>query len=215
MVILFTAFRTGKGNFIKQVYTYFALPPTLLSIWLPEIENVEHTYGLLTFFGVHSYFFRALETMGLNSLVPTVYNDVYNHILNAEIFKNVGYGVGNAFVSPIYYFFIDGGYPFVCMASYFFGLLVSSFYRKFEEKIINIKGFVVYALTTYGIFLTFMRIQTCIPAYIISFVFAYFILSDNINIQCKNEKICNCIVLNWKCNMKMLSETVCEKLTVL
>lgn len=190
LVIFFTIFRTGKGNFIKQVYTYFALPPTLLSIWIPEIENVEHTYGLLTFFGVHSYFFRVFETVGLNSLVPTIYNDVYNHILNAEIFKNVGYGVGNAFVSPIYYFFIDGGYLFVCIASYFFGLLVSSFYKKFEEDI-NIKKFVMYALIMYGVFLTFIRIQTAIPSYIISFILIYLIFDNNLKTKLmhKNKNV--------------------------
>lgn len=180
MVVLYTIIRTGRGNFIKQVYTYFALPPTLLSIWLPEIENVEHTYGLLTTFGIHSYFFRILETIGLNNLVPTIYNETYNHILNAEIFKSTGYGVGNAFVTPIYYFMIDGGYPFVCIASYVFGLIVSTLYKKFEEKI-NMKNFVIYALVVYGIFLTFMRIQTCIPSYIISFILAYLILDEKIN----------------------------------
>ena len=175
LVVALTIFRTGKGNFIKQVYTYFALPPTLLSIWLPQIKEVEHTYGLLSFFGVHSYFFRTLETIGLSNLVPNIYNDVYTHILNAENFKNVGYGVGNAFVSPIYYFMIDGGYVFVCIASYFFGLLVSNLYRKLNENI-NMKKFVIYCLITYGVFLTFIRIQTAIPAYIISFIITYLIL---------------------------------------
>ena len=180
LVVGFTIFRTGKGNFIKQVYTYFALPPTLLSVWLPQIKEVEHTYGLLTFFGVHSYFFRVLETIGLNSLVPNIYNETYTHILNAEIFKDVGYGVGNAFVSPIYYFMIDGGYIFVCLASYLFGVIVAKYYNKLANSTINIKDFVIYALITYGVFLTFMRIQTCIPAYIISFIFANLMLKNSI-----------------------------------
>ena len=169
-------FRTEKGFFI-EVYTYFALPPTLLSLWLPQIKNVEYTYGLLSFFGIHSYFFRILETIGLGALVPEIYNNAYDHILNAEIFKNTGYGVGNAFVSPIYYFMIDGGYLFVCIASYFFGVIVSNLYNKFEENI-NIKTFVIYSLIMYGVFLTFIRIQTSIPSYIISFLFIYLIFGN-------------------------------------
>lgn len=184
IVILFTIIRTGLGNFIKQTYTYFALPPTLLSEWLPEIKNIPHTYGMTTFFGLHSYFFRILDTIGLDCLVPQIYYDTYNYILNAEIFKNVGYGVANAFVTPIYYFYIDGGYLFTCIASFLFGYIVSREYDKFEKNI-NIRSFTIYALIMYGIFVSFMRIQTAIPAYIISFILAGFVLKktkkSNIN----------------------------------
>ena len=169
-IIGYTVLRTGFGNIIKQIYTYFALPPTLLSEWLPEIENVNHTFGMTTFFGMHSYFFRVLDTIGLSNLVPPIYNDTYLYITDAEIFKQVGYGVGNAFVTPIYYFYIDGGYIFVCLASMFFGFLVSGVFEKFEKNI-NIKSFAIYALVTYGVFVSFMRIQTAIPAYIIAFIF--------------------------------------------
>lgn len=179
IVILYTSFRTS-ASFVKQVYTYFALPPTLLSIWLPLIKDVNPLYGLLTFFGGHSYFFRVFETLGLNSFVPGIYDAAYQHILNAEIFKNVGYGVANAFVTPIYYFIIDGGYPFVCLASMFFGFITSYFFIKFKNNI-NIKSFVFYVLMMYGVFLTFIRIQTCIPTYWISFIIAAYLLKTEKN----------------------------------
>ena len=171
---LCTIFRVGIENIIKQVYTYFALPPTLLSIWLPDIKQVEYTYGMTTFFGIHSYFFRVLETVGLESMVPQIYNEAYRHILNAEIFKDVGYGVANAFVTPIYYFFIDGGYPFVCIFSFVFGYILSYIYDRIKKDI-NIRSFVIYTLVTYGMFLTFIRIQTAVPAYFISLAFSFFI----------------------------------------
>lgn len=176
-VALYTIFRTGIGNIIKQVYTYFALPPTLLSIWLPNLKNIDYTYGMTTFFGLHSYFFRVFDTIGLDFLIPNIYNQAYTHILNAEIFKTVGYGIGNAFVTPIYYFMVDGGYIFVCIASLFFGYFVDSLHNKFEENI-NARTFVVYTLIMYGTFLTFIRIQTAIPAYIISFIFTFIVLRE-------------------------------------
>ena len=185
ITFVYTTIRTGKGNFVKQVYTYFALPPTLLSEWLPNIKNIEHTYGMTTFFGVHSYFFRVLDTMGVDFLVPQVYNYSYINILNAELFKDVGYGVANAFVTPIYYFIIDGGYAFVIIASFLFGYIISNSYKKFETNI-NVKSFTIYALITYGIFLTFIRVQTAIPSYIISFVFANFLLKTSLQEDCKN-----------------------------
>lgn len=168
-MVLYTVLRAGKGNVFKQVYTYFALPPTLLSLWLPEMKVAEHTYGLLTTFGLHSYLFRGLEFVGLKSMVPSIYNTSYQYILNAEVFKNVGFGVGNAFVTPIYYFFLDGGYPFVCIASLIFGAIVSKQYRRIEKNM-NAKSFSYYYLIMYGVFVTFMRIQTCIPSFVIAFI---------------------------------------------
>ena len=175
VVVLFTNIRTGAGNFIRQTYTYFALPPTLLSVWLTEIKTVRPLFGLLTFFGLHSYFFRGFQTLHLNFLVPEVYQVTFDQVLNAEVFRNTGYGVGNAFVTPVYYFFIDGGYLFVCIASMFFGICVARFFKRFIVKI-NIKTFTYYALVMFGVLLSMMRIQTCIPAYWISFLFASILL---------------------------------------
>ena len=114
-----TALRTGKGNFFKQIYKYFAISPSLLTVWLPTIKEAKPTFGLLTFFGIHTYFFRLLEMLGLNFLVPSIYEQANIHMLNAEKFKDIGFGIANAFVTPIYYFMIDGGYIFVCLASLF------------------------------------------------------------------------------------------------
>lgn len=183
-VVGYTVIRNGIGTFTKEVYTYFALPPTLLSEWLPTLKESENTFGLLTTFGIHSYFFRALQFVGLDWLVPQIYNNAYQYILNAEIFKNVGYGIANAFVTPIYYFFLDGGYPFVCIASFVFGYLVMAVCRK-TEKNINIKSFTIYTLMMYGVFLSFTRIQTIVPSYIISFIFVWIILRT---IKEKEEK---------------------------
>lgn len=173
IVIGFTSIRTNM-SFLKQVYKYFALPPTLLSIWLPKINTVKHTCGLLTFFGVHSYIFRAFDILHLNFLIPNIYNETYAHLLNAEKFLETGMGVANAFVTPLYYFYIDGGYIFVCLASLIFGLIVSFSYEQICKKI-ETRNFIIYLLIVYGIFVSFMRIQTAIPTYIISFILTFLI----------------------------------------
>ena len=178
LVVGNTVLRAGVNNVLKQIYTYFALPPTLLSEWLPEIKNINHTFGLTTFFGIYSYFFRVLDVIGLGNFVPQIYNDIYTYITNAEIFRQVGYGVGNAFVTPIYYFYIDGGAVFVCFASLLFGYLVSEIYERTQLNI-NIKSFVIYALVTYGVFITFIRIQTVIPTYILSFIYIFILFKKN------------------------------------
>lgn len=177
IVILYTTLRTGKGNFFRQFYKYFSIPPTLLSLWLENIKNIPHTYGLLTTFGIHSYIFRGLKIVGLNFLVPDIYDKLYTYITNAEKFLNVGIGNANAFVTPIYYFYIDGGYIFTIIASTIFGILISRQYEKLQKNI-NIKNFIIYALIMYGIFTSFMRVQTVIPTYIISFLMVNLLVKE-------------------------------------
>lgn len=169
-----TIARTGIGNLFKQFYTYFALPPTLLSLWLPTLQNTPHTFGLLTTFGIHSYLFRMLGTLGLNALVPPIFNTAFSAMLNAETFLPVGYGIANAFVTPVYYFYIDGGVIFTILASFIFGLIVTITTRKINHNI-NARNFLVYMLIMYGVFVSFMRIQTVIPNYIISFLLVFWI----------------------------------------
>ena len=83
MVASLSALRNGFGSFIRECYRYFAMSPTLLSEWLPEIMNTEHTYGFLTFFGLHGYFFRGLSFIGLDFLVPKLYDISFNANLDS------------------------------------------------------------------------------------------------------------------------------------
>jgi len=186
MVVVNTSIRAGMENLFRQIYTYFALPPTLLSIWLEQIKNMPNTYGLLTTFGFHSYFFRGLSVVGLNELVPQVYNISYDYIIGAEKFMNIGSGVGNAFVTPIYYFYLDGGIFFIIIASFIFGACTAITYKKIIRQV-NLKSFCNYCLIIYGVFISFMRIQTAIPSYIISFILVSILFNSNIKIRGKSH----------------------------
>lgn len=177
MVVGFTTLRTGIGNVTKQTYTYFAVPPTLLTKWMPKIEDSQKTYGMTTFFGAHSYVFRTLKTMGAEQAVPELYEESFNHILDAEKFQKVGYGVANAFVTPAYYFMIDGGYPFLCIVSLLFGLLCAFVFWKFMNRK-SALIFVIYILMMYGVLLSFSRIQTTSPAYILAFIYAWLLFYE-------------------------------------
>lgn len=102
------------------------------------------------------------------------------------IFLNIGSGVGNAFVTPIYYFYLDGGIMFVILASFIFGIITSIAYKK-TIRAINLKSFCNYCLIVYGVFISFMRIQTAIPSYIISFIFVSVLFNNNIRIRGKSN----------------------------
>lgn len=175
MIVFFTIIRTGFGNVFKQIYTYFALPPTLLDSWLPTIAETPNTFGLLTFYGFFGYPLRLLGMLGLPT--PALFATATTSMLNAEKFVNVGYGVANAFVSPVYYFMIDGGIPFLILSSIFFGFIVTMWIKK-SYKQNNLKNTAILYLIMYGIFISFMRVQTVIPTFVISFIMAIIFLNN-------------------------------------
>lgn len=185
-VAVATIARTGLGNLFKQAYVYFALPTTLLSEWLPNIANSEHACGLLTFNGIFGYPMRILLSFGALLLVPNQYFLAREYLLGAEKYLFVGAGNYNAFVTPIYYFMYDGGIAFVILASILFGFLVSRFEEKEKD---TLRHFCLYSLVFYGILVSFMRIQTAIPNYIISFLLVYIFLANfNIRGRADDEK---------------------------
>lgn len=185
---IYTIIRVGVNSIFKQFYLYFALPPTLLSEWLPQISQAPHTFGLLTFFGLHSYIFRALNMLGLSFLVPPVFSQAFDHILAAEKNIQVGAGAYNAFVTPIYYFIIDGGIIFVILASLFFGWIISQYYERTKNNT-RLHSNVFYSIIIYGLFVSFMRVQTCIPNYLITLVLGILIfLPIKVKHPIKHEK---------------------------
>jgi oligosaccharide repeat unit polymerase len=175
MVLLITNVRIGMGTFIKHTYTYFALAPTLLSIWLSDLMESTPLFGMLTFFGAHSHFFRIFQFLGLEVFIPQTYYETFHWILNAEVYRDVGAGNLNAFVTPIYYFFIDGGYLFVCLASMISGIAVVRVFNNFKHNI-NIKTFTFYSIILNVVFLSFMNIQTINSEFWLSLIFAYILL---------------------------------------
>ncbi|MGO5019983.1 O-antigen polymerase [Roseburia faecis] len=164
-----TIARVGNGTLLKQIYKYFALPPTLLTVWLPEIEKSTKTCGFLTFYGVVGYFFRTLKTLGLDFLVPSIYNEAFNHLLKIQEFRNVGLGTANAFVTPVYYMMVDGGIPFLCFVTLVLSSLAASYHKRLKKNI-DICNFSIYAMIMYGVFETFMNVMTAVPAQIITFL---------------------------------------------
>lgn len=163
--LIATNARTGAGNFFKQFYTYFAIQPSLLAIWLPSISEAPKTFGLTTMFGLHTYLFRFMQSLGFKT--PIIYDVSYQNILNAEKFRQLGFGVANAFVTPVYYFMLDGGKLFVLLASILLGFVAIKVYLAIQDNN-DIKKYLYYYLVSTLIFFTFIRIQTAAPAFVVS-----------------------------------------------
>ena len=180
VLIMITVYRVGIDNLFRQVYTYFGMTPALLDVNLKLNEHPQYTFGLLTLFGFHTYIFRFLNVVGLDFLIPRIYEISYEYLLNGNTFKQVGFGTANAFVSPVYYFYLDGGVLFVVIASFAFGVILSNCFRKVRINM-NEMNFCYYTLMMNGVFLTFIRIQTAVPAFVISFFMVKFLMTKKIS----------------------------------
>lgn len=126
--------------------------------------------------------------IGLQFLVPPIFSQSFDHILAAEKNLQVGAGTYNAFVTPIYYFIIDGGIVFVILASLFFGWIISQYYERTKNNT-RLHSKVFYSIIIYGLFVSFMRVQTCIPNYLITLVLGILIfLPIKVKHPIKHEK---------------------------
>ncbi|MDP4467182.1 O-antigen ligase [Lacticaseibacillus paracasei] len=160
-----------------NIVSYIGISPTLLSLHLPQIYVSRHTYGLLTFFGFVTYPFRLLQQVGLDSFVPRAYTDAFQQMLNAQQFISVNSSelVRNAYVTPIYYFLIDGGTPFLVFMSLLFGAVLGQFSRAFFRGF-TLRSFVYYALIMQAILFSFIQVPTVQPSFVFSMLYAWILL---------------------------------------
>lgn len=168
-----------------SISSYLGIPPTLLGIHLQTIQSIPHTRGILTAFGLLTYPIRFLQQVGLTTLVPKSYDNAYQAMLEAQryiVVNSAGLN-RNAYVTPIYYFMIDGGIPFLVVASTIFGVATGRFSRNFFESI-TITSFVYYAIIMQAILFSFVQVPTVQPSFVFSLILAWLILNkQKIRIQ--------------------------------
>lgn len=167
-VVFLTTKRTST-SVIEEVYYYFAMCVPLLDRWMPYIEGVDRTYGMLGIFGLVRIPFLILENIGLQ--VPRTYKLAQGYILQANYFYNVGARTGNSFVSPFYYLYLDGGIFGIIIGMFLLGLLSEIIYQKI---IICLEDRNVYFLLLFiqASLMSFIRWQFIGTAFFMSFLYS-------------------------------------------
>ena len=178
LVLFVTNARTNLSVW-DSVSSYLGVAPTLLTIHLPEIQQIPPTYGMLSFFGLITYPMRFLQQIGLESVIPTTYFTAFQQVLNAQSFYVVSATglVRNAYVTPIFYFLIDGGVPFLVVASLGFGAVLGRFSKNFFKKV-TLKKFTYYSLVMQAILFSFVQVPTVQPSFVFSILLAWVLLGE-------------------------------------
>ncbi|SFG64082.1 hypothetical protein [Oribacterium sp. WCC10] len=166
LVGIITTQRTSV-RLVEEAYFYFALCLPLLSIWIPAIETLPHTYGMVSLFGITRIPFLILDRLGIYS--SPVYADAYNYIVQANTFKNVASGirVANSFVTPYYYLYIDGGYIAIVVGMMMIGLFANRCYRNVMEWF-DYKSVYLILLVDIGLFYSFIRLELTATNYFLA-----------------------------------------------
>lgn len=178
LVLFVTNARTNLSVW-DSLSSYLGIAPTLLTLHLPEILQSPPTYGFLTFFGLVTYPMRFLQQIGANGFVPEIYTNAFQYVLNAQnfyIISSTGL-VRNAYVTPVFYFLIDGGMPFLVFASLFFGIVLGRFSRHFFKSI-TIKKFVYYSLIMQAILFSFVQVPSVQPSFVFSILLTWILLRE-------------------------------------
>lgn len=167
-IIFLTLKRSSTGIF-EHVYYYFAMCVPLLDRWIPYISNSPHTYGMLSFFGILRIPFLVMEKLGLN--VPATYETAQGYILQANQFYSVGAMLGNSFVSPFYYLYLDGGIVGIVLGMFAFGYASEIIYKKARYSLDDKRVYYLLLFCQMA-FMSFIRWQFIGTAFAMAFVYA-------------------------------------------
>lgn len=166
LVLIITTKRTS-AKIMEEAYFYFALCLPLLSLWLPVIKTVPHTYGMVSLFGVTRIPFLFLEKLGIYN--STLYSNAYDYVLQANSFRNISSGtrVANSFVTPYYYLYLDGGYTGIIIGMILIGYAVNRCYYNVKNGF-DMRTMYIMLLADIGLFYTFIRLELTVTNYFLA-----------------------------------------------
>lgn len=125
-----TVLRSGT-NIFSYLYAYFSGAFYNLSVRLESLpQNFHYTYGASSFLGIFKSLFVVLDNINV-----LAYPNWYNYAIgltNVESFIFLSDTIKfNAYVTPIYSFYLDGGILGVVLGFFGSGLITSHVYRRF------------------------------------------------------------------------------------
>lgn len=177
-IIVFFVFLSqlrGIDSLFKSLYFYLSGSLPNLDYRLSVLDNLNYkSYGFAFFSGFFRIIFIFLGYLGFNFH----FYDNFILTINVEDFILIAPSVHyNAFVTPLFYFYSDGGIIGVIIFSIIYGFVISTIFKMFKQRN-NIFINIVYLLLIINIFTTMVRWQFIIPSYAYSYVFAFLLFKN-------------------------------------
>ena len=178
-IVLIVKARGANDSLWETVYLSLeqSLPNCEYRILRFDGANVGYFYGLVSFRGILNPILFVLKQIGILPY-PARYL-LAGDYMNAQDYVQVGLKLWtNAYVTPLYYFYIDGGVLGIIIGMLFFGTFSKSVYKRFIERA-NLKDIVLYLLIINA--LIAMMHNYCLTAdnnYVLAMIYSSFFLSS-------------------------------------
>ena len=167
----------GTEEIGRSLYAYICGCVPHLSIRLDAMQNLDtYTFGLSSMNGIVHYIASIFENLGAS--YPDFLMEV-RELINVEdkvVISDMG-GQFNAFVSPIYYMYIDGREIGVMIGMFIYGFVSYRLYAKLKQNIYP-RDLAIYLLIVQGLVTTMVRIQFSVTYYTIAFFFIVFLINQ-------------------------------------
>lgn len=159
-----------------SLYKYICGCVPHLSIRLKGIEELEtYTWGFASLNGIVHYVAALFENIGLE--YPEFLSEV-RQLINVENKVSIASRSGwfNAFVTPIYYMYLDGRVGGVIIGMFLYGFFSYNCYAKLKNHVYP-RDLAVYILIIQGLMTTMVRIQFSQVYYTVAFFFICFLIN--------------------------------------
>lgn len=154
---------------IHQIYSYFAITPSILGNWVDYINfNGINTYGMGFLNGIFSVFNIFYGRLGIEIPLKTLTEAIIQATETfIPVFANKNY---NAFVSAFFYFYLDFRWIGVILGGLFIGIVSAQSYLCIKKNR-NVYNVMIFLLWSFCLFKTMTRWEPLSPVCILSFIY--------------------------------------------
>lgn len=161
----------------RSLYRYICGCLPHLTVRLEKMQNLDtYTYGFASMNGIVHYIASLLENV--TGLYPDFLQEVRELIyVEDRVSISSDYGQFNAFVSPLFYMYLDGRVLGVAVGMFLYGFFSYRCYEK-TKRGVNSRDLAVYLLIVQGLATTMVRMQFSQVHYSVAFLFIMFLINQ-------------------------------------
>lgn len=161
----------GIDDLSDSLYFYFSGAVPHLQSCIKQISTDDMTWGLGALYGILYPIAVGLRGVGLIPNMPKVIEQITENQSIAENYKLIGSNISiNAHVGASYYFYCDGGIPFVLIGCLAFGFAAGWVYKKVLSNPTT-KNMAIYAFFMCVVGMSFIRFQIFTRKYALALLY--------------------------------------------
>lgn len=173
--VIMTMSRTSTSIY-RQLYLYFAMPPSMFEIWAEKIETEGvFGYGVASLLGfIYPVFYVLKNLLGIP--MPNIVESMYDwNMLTDTSWVWPGQNImANAYVSVFWFFYLDARLLGVVIGMFIFGFAASRSYQNIVASKHSARQVAVYCCILYSVLFSFVRFQFSLTRIALGLIFVMF-----------------------------------------